>query len=186
MARPLKVFRTSAGFEDVYVAATSRKAALAAWGTDKDLFARGAADLVTDPELVKQVLARPGEVIRLSRATLAQHLSAAGAADAGLASRVRAKRASGVRHEEPPADRPRPEPKPPKPSRSKVEAAKVAIEKHDAAQAAALRKIDQEIEQLRAKRTQIIQKAETEAARLEDDLAREEKDYRAALDRWAD
>ncbi len=34
MARKLKVFRTPAGFHDAYVAAPSRKAALAAWGAD--------------------------------------------------------------------------------------------------------------------------------------------------------
>jgi len=78
--RPLKVFRTSAGFEDVYVAAPSRKAALAAWGTDKDLFARQAAEEVHDPELIKAPLAQPGNVVRLPRGTTAEHLAAAGTA----------------------------------------------------------------------------------------------------------
>ena len=44
--RRLKVFRTAIGFHDAYVAAPSRKAALEAWGTDKDLFARGVARLL--------------------------------------------------------------------------------------------------------------------------------------------
>ena len=61
MPRKLKVFRTSTGFHDAYVAAPSRKAALAAWGADADLFARGVAEQVTDPKLMAQPLERPGE-----------------------------------------------------------------------------------------------------------------------------
>lgn len=40
MARKFKVFRTPAGFYDASVAAPSRKAALAAWGSHAGLFAR--------------------------------------------------------------------------------------------------------------------------------------------------
>ena len=76
MPRKLKVFRTPIGFHDAYVAATSRKAALAAWGSDADLFARGVAEEVTDPKLAKEPLAHPGEVIRLSRGDLPAHLKA--------------------------------------------------------------------------------------------------------------
>jgi hypothetical protein len=43
-ASKLKVYRTAAGFHDAYVAAPSQKAALAAWGSDHDLFARGGAE----------------------------------------------------------------------------------------------------------------------------------------------
>ena len=38
-ARKLQVFRTAIGFDDALVAAPSRKAALTAWGAEKDLFA---------------------------------------------------------------------------------------------------------------------------------------------------
>ena len=68
MPRRLKVFRTTIGFHDAYVAAPSRKAALSAWGTTKDLFASEAAEEVTEPALIAEVLARPGEVIRKRRA----------------------------------------------------------------------------------------------------------------------
>ncbi len=61
MPRKLKVFRAAIGFDDAYVAAPSRKAALAAWGSDADLFARGMADEVTDPELTAAPLARAGQ-----------------------------------------------------------------------------------------------------------------------------
>ena len=74
--RSLKVFRTSIGFQDAYVAAPSQKAALEAWGTDKDLFSRGVAERVTDPKLIKAPLAQPGVVLRASRGTPAQHLAA--------------------------------------------------------------------------------------------------------------
>ena len=78
MARKLKVFRTPAGFHDAYVAAPSRKAALADWGADADLFARGVAEEVTDPALLEEPLARPGEVVRRSRGSAAEQLAAQG------------------------------------------------------------------------------------------------------------
>lgn len=72
----LKVFRTPIGFHDAYVAAPSQKAALEAWGADADLFARGVAEVVTDPELAEEPLANPGEVIRKLRGTAAEHVAA--------------------------------------------------------------------------------------------------------------
>ena len=50
------------------------KAALEAWGTDANLFARGLAEFVTDPRLTKEPLAKPGQVIKRARGTAAQHL----------------------------------------------------------------------------------------------------------------
>jgi hypothetical protein len=75
----LKVFRTPVGFDDAYVAAPSQKAALEAWGSATNLFSQGAAELVTDPKLTKEPLARPGEVIRKSRGTGDEHVRALGA-----------------------------------------------------------------------------------------------------------
>lgn len=75
--RKLKVFRTSIGFHDAYVAAPKRKAALAAWGAATDLFAIGSAEQVTDPKLMLAALDRPGEVVRQSRGSAAQHMEAA-------------------------------------------------------------------------------------------------------------
>lgn len=72
----LKVYRTPIGFHDAYVAAPNRKAALKAWGSDADLFARGVADVVTDPSLTAEPLARPGEVIRRSRGSVEEQLAA--------------------------------------------------------------------------------------------------------------
>lgn len=72
----LKVFTAPIGFHDVYVAASSRAAALRAWGSDHDLFARGIASEVTDAELMKEPLKKPSEVIRCLRGTEAEQFAA--------------------------------------------------------------------------------------------------------------
>ena len=72
----LKVYRTPIGFHDAYVAAPSKKAALRAWGSDKDLFARGMAEIVTDAELIAAPLEQPGVVIKRSRGTAAEQIAA--------------------------------------------------------------------------------------------------------------
>ena len=72
----LKVYRTSAGFEDALVAAPSQAAALRAWGARGDLFALGEADVVTDEALTAEPLARPGEVVRKPRGDLTAMLAA--------------------------------------------------------------------------------------------------------------
>ena len=75
-ATKLKVYRTVAGFHDAYVAAPSQKAALKAWGSDRDLFARGVAEQVTDPALTAEPLAAPGTVVKRSRGTSAEQIAA--------------------------------------------------------------------------------------------------------------
>ncbi len=75
-AARLKVYRTSAGFEDAYVPAPSQAAALRAWGARGDLFALGEAAGVTDAELMAEPLARPGEVMRRPRGDMAAMLAA--------------------------------------------------------------------------------------------------------------
>jgi len=75
-APKLKVFTTSIGFHDALVAAPSRAAALRAWGSDHDLFARGAAFEVTEPDLMREPLATPGAVIRRLRGSEAEQFAA--------------------------------------------------------------------------------------------------------------
>ena len=75
-ATKLKVYRTVAGFHDAYVAAPSQKAALEAWGSDRDLFARGIAEQVTDPALTAEPLTAPGTVVKRSRGTTAEQIAA--------------------------------------------------------------------------------------------------------------
>lgn len=129
MARKLKVFRTAAGFHDAYVAAPSRKAALTAWGADADLFARGVAEEVTDPALMEEPLARPGEVVKRSRGSAAEQLAA-------VEERPQAKRRKAT---------------PPKPDRRALDAAERALEEaaaeyraREAALAARQAKLDEE------------------------------------------
>lgn len=172
--RPLKVFRTAIGFEDAYVAATSRKAALEAWGTDKDLFGRGVAEQVTDPELTAKALERPGEVIRLPRASVAQHLAAA-----KVAGRVSEKRTSSRK-----AELAKRKARVPKPDRSKVDAAQLALEQHEKRAAADLAEIDDEIAALRQRMMDIRERDAAVAEELRATFEREQERYRAALDQW--
>src|SRR5687768_4472344 len=76
--KKLKVFRTPIGFHDAFVAAPSQKAALEAWGSDSNLFAAGVAEVVTDPKLMKEPLARPGEVVRRLRGSADEQVAALG------------------------------------------------------------------------------------------------------------
>jgi hypothetical protein len=77
-APKLKVYRMAVGFHDAYVAAPSQKAAAAAWGSGTDVFARGEAELVTDPALTDEPLARPGEIVKRLRGTAAEQIAALG------------------------------------------------------------------------------------------------------------
>ena len=175
MPRKLKVFRTSTGFHDAYVAAPSRKAALAAWGADADLFARGVAEQVTDPKLAKAALARPGEVIRLSRGDLSAQLRA-------LPPRPRKKAARSPSAVEKP--RKAAKPKPP-PKRDKVDVTEQALSE-------ALRRHEMEAEKLEAERAAIERKLAALRAKQGKEVATLERKrdaaraaYRAALEAWS-
>lgn len=140
MPRALKVFRTAAGFHDAYVAAPSKAAALRAWGSDNDLFARGAAEEITDKKLMAAPLAHPGQVIRKSRGSLSEQLAAlpkdrprrANAARPTPETSAQGKVTSVKRaaQQDPPSSKSKPAPKP-RPSRARLdraEAAAVAID----------------------------------------------------------
>ena len=163
MPAKLKVFRTPIGFHDAYVAAPSQKAALTAWGADVNLFARGAAEVVTDPALTAEPLARPGEVVRKARGSIDDHLAAL------------------------PASKPRPTPSatptrktPPRPSRKSLDAAEAALEDAEQAYAAAREAA------IRRERRELDREHERTAARLEKSRARAEAAYRAAMAAWRD
>jgi len=64
MARKLKTYVTSVGFFDLAIAAPSMKAALAAWGSNSNLFHQGFAKEFTDGPIVKATMTRPGVVLR--------------------------------------------------------------------------------------------------------------------------
>lgn len=59
---PLKVFVTQIGLHEVIVAASSQRAALAAWGVARNLFATGRAHDTRDPDVCAVALAAPGQV----------------------------------------------------------------------------------------------------------------------------
>lgn len=182
MPRKLKIFRTAIGFHDAYVAASSREAALKAWGADADLFARGVAEEVTDPKLGKEALAHPGEVIRVSRGGLSDHLKA-------LPKKPKARKAVGKAGKVPARESSRPrkaaKPKPP-PKRDKVEAAEKALaaarSKHQAEGA----KLQREREAIERKLEALRSRQAKEQARLETERDAARKAYRKALDRWSD
>jgi len=177
MPRKLKVFRTTTGFHDAYVAAPSQKAALEAWGADANLFARGVAEQVTDPKLMAEPLKRPGEVIKLSRGDLSAQLKALGPR--------RKPKAKADAPEEPAKPRKAAKPKPP-PKRDKIDAAEAALKQarqHDSAETKKLEAqrdaIEHKLDTLRAKQAK-------EFARLERKRDEAREAYREALERWSE
>lgn len=116
-APKLKVFTTPIGFHDALVAAPSRAAALRAWGSDHDLFARGAAFEVTDPDLMKEPLATPGEVVRRLRGSEAEQFAALPRDRPSAGKATSAKASAG-----------KATPKRPKPSASELERAEVSLQ----------------------------------------------------------
>jgi hypothetical protein len=179
MPRKLKVFRTPIGFDDAYVAATSRKAALAAWGSAADLFARGAAEEVTDPKLTAQPLKHPGEVIRVSRGDLKAQLKAlgprrkpAGRKAVSKASSMPARPSKPVRAKAPPR-------------RDKVDRAEAALDAAREEQTKERAAIEAQIAALEGKLDALRRRQAKAIARLEDRSAQARADYRAALDDWS-
>lgn len=168
MPRALKVFRTSAGFHDAYVATTSRKAALEAWGADVDLFARGVAEQVTDKALMAEPLKRPGEVIMKSRGGLADQLKALGP-----------RKTAPKKNETSRKTKPR---KPPSRTRlDKAEAALATAEKRNNADLAAL---EAERAAIERKTSALESRQAKELSRLKNTLNSARESYRDALDRF--
>jgi len=170
MPRKLKVFRTAIGFHDAYVAAPSRKAALEAWGTDKDLFARGVAEEVTDPALAKAALAKPGEVVRVSRGGAREQIAALGKARAP-ARRAKAPDAPSL-PVKPPARRP---------SRAALDKAEAALERLRAQQEAARAALAER--QARDER-KLVDAQRKEGERTSARLAKARESYEAAMEAW--
>lgn len=170
----LKVYRTPIGFHDAYVAAPSQKAALEAWGSDADLFARGVADIVTDADLTREPLSDPGKVIRRLRGSAEEQLAAL-PADRPKAKKKRAAPAPERGH--------RPAPKP-RPSRDALDEAERRLERlldQQKSAEADIRKRAQAIERERRALEQAHERARREAERA---VEREREKHSEALDRW--
>jgi hypothetical protein len=178
MPRKLKVFRTPTGFHDAYVAAPSRKAALEAWGAEADLFARGAAEEVTDPRLMAEPLKHPGKVIRVSRGDLKAQLKALGPRKKAAGKPKEAPETTSGRARKPT------KPKPP-PKRDKVDRAEAALEAERAGQAKARAAIEKQLEALEEELAALKNRQAKKLEQLEKRRAEAQAAYRAALDKWS-
>ncbi len=191
----LKVFRTPIGFHDAYVAVPSRKAALAAWGSGADLFARGVAEEVTDPALTTDALAAPGTVIRRSRGTAAEQLAALPpdpprtkrapadediqSAFAGTPSRRGATSTTTAKS----VSAPKP-PRPPKPSPDAIDIAEAALADASRRHRAALADLADREKRLARERRDLTQAQADEAAALSQARDTARASYDAAMRRW--
>ena len=179
-AAKLKVYRTAAGFHDAYVAAPSQKAALAAWGSDHDLFARGIAELVTDPDLSAEPLASPGVVIKRSRGTSAEQIAAL------PARAVRSVKARAVGETDPlpkPKLESKSKPKP-KPSRAELAAAEAALETQEAAYRNKLRALAEREAALARERRDLEHARDADLTAARNSVEDEKTRYDAAIEDW--
>ncbi|MFC4294042.1 hypothetical protein ACFO0A_03095 [Novosphingobium tardum] len=179
MARKLKVFRTAVGFHDAYVAAPSRKAALAAWGTGKDLFARGAAEEVTDPTLTGAPLRQPGEVISVLRGTAADQLAALGPMPKSVPRDWASARKKPAK-----AQISKPRPVPPPPSRDTLDAADAALKALRDRQLGEREALRKQAAELDNQRRALARRHGQELARLEKERAAAERAFTRARKAW--
>ncbi|WP_340316533.1 hypothetical protein [Rhizorhabdus argentea] len=168
-AKKLKVFKTTVGFHDAYVAAPSQKAALEAWGSDHNLFATGAAEQITDEAAMAEPLAKPGEVIKKVRGSVGEHLAALTKSDRP---RGRASRAPAM-----PAALPRP-------SRKELDRAEQALEQANAARDEAVEQLAREEADLVRRRRDLERRYEREAERLSRIRDQKRSEYEEAIARW--
>jgi len=175
-APKLKVFRMAVGFHDAYVAAPSQKAAIEAWGSDKDVFQRGQAELVTDPALTREPLAHPGEVVKRLRGTAEEQIAALD--EAGPPGPP--KRGKTAAKAPPP---PRKAAKP-RPSRAALEATEAALAEAAARHAGELKAVAEREAALARERKALETKQRQERERLETRRSKAEAEYREAMRRW--
>lgn len=170
----LKVFRTPIGFHDAYVAAPSRAAALRAWGSDKDLFARGSAEEVTDPDLIKEPLEQPGTVFKRSRGTADEQIAALSVDETPKAKARAPKPAKAVK------------PRGPRPDRAALDEAESALAKLTDQQGHEVDRLDEEITALEQERAALIARHQSEIDKLERQRAARATAYDRAMAKWRD
>ncbi len=182
-SKKLKVYRAPIGFHDVYVAAPSMKAALNAWGSDHDLFARGIAEQVEDPELMREPLEKPGEIIRRLRGTAAEQIASLPKARSKPRNEppstppavAAAKKAS------PPDRTKKPKPRPDRaPLREAERALKSAQQRHDSER----KELARREAELRSERGKLEQRQAREIASLARDSERARGQYNHAIQKW--
>jgi hypothetical protein len=183
-AAKLKVFRTPIGFHDAYVAAPSQKAAMAAWGSDSDLFARGEAELVTDETLTAEPLAAPGKVIKRLRGTTEEQIAAL---PPNAPRRARPPEREYAASDPKPKPAPPPAKKPPpRPSRTSLDTAEAKIAAAEERHAAARKDLAEREKALARERREMEAAMMEEAERLEDGRRATADKYEAAMRKWRD
>ena len=175
-ARKLKVYRMAVGFHDAYVAAPSQKAAIEAWGSDKDVFTRKQAELVEDPKLTEEPLARPGEVVKRLRGTAAEQIAALGETEAP----ARRKGATAA----PEKAKAKPAKPKPRPSREALEDAEAALEALRARQAGEREALDRREAELAHDRKAMEKAHRAERETLDARRDKAEAAYDAAIRKW--
>ncbi len=178
-AQKLKVYRTVAGFNDAYVAATSQKAALGAWGSERNLFARGIAELVTDPALTAEPLASPGVVVKHSRGTTAEQIKAMPSSEPRTAQRDVAGRPEVSK----PPRKPKPAPKP-KPGSAKLEAAEAELETVAADYGGRMKELVDREAKLARERRELEEQHRANVGAAEAAVEAERQRYDAAIRQW--
>ncbi len=157
------------GFHDAYVAAPSQKAAIEAWGSDKGVFARGEAEIVTDPALMAEPLASPGKVIKRLRGTAAEQIAAL-VPDEPVRPSPRAKT---------------PKPKPvPRPSRARLEDAEKALAKAQERQSREMKALAEREAELARERLRLERQHREEAARLSSKVDEAAAEFEEAMRAW--
>jgi hypothetical protein len=175
--KALKVFRTPIGFHDAFVAAPSQKAALEAWGSESNLFAQGVAEIVTDPALMEEPLARPGEVVRRLRGSADEQIEALGK----TISKKKDTPVPGPSGKRAEAQRKRP----PRPSRSAVDKAEAALASAEDRHRAELDRLRAEEQALQQRRRDAERQQRSECERLSKEVDAARERYRAAMAEWA-
>ncbi len=179
------MFRTPIGFHDAYVAAPSQKAALEAWGSGSNLFAAGAAELVTDPKLTREPLARPGEVVRVLRGSAEEQVRALGATKAKGRPSPQPSPARGRGRKGGPTPGPsRSRKRGARPSSAAVEKAQAALERAEARHRLAIDKLKAEERKLERRRRELEAKQSGEHDRLARAVDKARERYRAAIAEW--
>ena len=180
----LKVFRTPIGFHDAYVAAPSQKAALEAWGSERNLFERGGAEQVIDEALMREPLAHPGKIIKLSRGTMAEQLEAL-PDDPPPPSGKTAARPAPVDEA---TDRARPVKKPqkpkPKPDRGSLDRARHALDEAEARFEADRADLKQRADDLARERAEFEKREKAERDKLSRALAKADAEYQRRIRAW--
>lgn len=167
------------GFHDAYVAAPSQKAAIEAWGSDRDVFARGEAELVTDPTLTAEPLAKPGNVVKRLRGTPAEQLAALPPNKAAGATRRKESRPAPQGRQAKPARK-----VVPRPSRAALERAEAALAQAGDRKEGALKRLREQEAALAKERARLEKAHKAELEKLKTKRDKAAAAYEQAMERW--